>query len=395
MPVVTLNASFLKTGLVCPAPKSRIEWCCNEVPGLYVEVRSVSQGQGTYYLRYRSAKGTTAHQRLGRTKDITLSDARKMAKTFKAEIALGADPRGEEKTRKAVMTFGTFFEQVLTPYIKPRKRSYGRDLEMYKLRLKSEFGHLRLNEITRRHVQTFHGSLVEQHELAPATADHHVKLLRSALNRAVEWELLDKNPLSKIQLFSAFNEVENILNDEQMARLLHVLATDANRTVCLIALFLLTTGCRLNEALQARWSQINEETNMWRIPAKSTKAAKARSVPLNPSAVHVIQQLDTKGKFEYLFVNRQTKTRFVGIMKVWSRLRRAAGVPHLRLHDLRHGFASMLVSDGCSLLVVSQLLGHADCRVTMRYAHLSPKALQEAANSASVLIKPVRPIEAA
>jgi site-specific recombinase XerD len=110
-------------------------------------------------------------------------------------------------------------------------------------------------------------------------------------------------------------------------------------------------------------------------------------VPLNDSALEVIAGLQTEGHFEHLFVNRRTGKPYANIAKVWTRVRNAAGLPKLRLHDLRHQFASMLVNAGRSLYEVQAVLGHADSSTTQRYAHLSSKSLQEAANSASVAIR--------
>jgi site-specific recombinase XerD len=93
-------------------------------------------------------------------------------------------------------------------------------------------------------------------------------------------------------------------------------------------------------------------------------------------------------KHPYLFVNEATQKPFVTITRAWYRLRAKAGIEKLRVHDLRHSFASFLVNGGRSLYEVQQILGHSDPKVTMRYAHLSTKALQEAANAASVIIKP-------
>jgi integrase len=112
-----------------------------------------------------------------------------------------------------------------------------------------------------------------------------------------------------------------------------------------------------------------------------------RSVPLNDSALEVLAELDTAGKFDHLFVNERTGAPYTTVMKVWSRLRSKAGVPDLRIHDLRHQYASFLVNSGRSLYEVQQILGHSDPSVTQRYAHLSTRSLQEAANSASVAIK--------
>jgi integrase len=162
------------------------------------------------------------------------------------------------------------------------------------------------------------------------------------------------------------------------------LNTDSNRTVCHIILFLLSTGARLNEALQATWGHIDVDRRVWRIPITNSKSGKVRAVPLNDSAIGVLNQLDTKGQF--VFINRKTGLPYTTIQKVWNRLRRAAGLGHVRLHDLRHSYASMLVNSGRTLYEVQQILGHSNPKVTQRYSHLSTATLQEAASSAADLI---------
>ena len=187
-------------------------------------------------------------------------------------------------------------------------------------------------------------------------------------------------------MFNWDNKVEHYLDSAQLERLLDVLRGDPNRAVCGIALFLLSTGCRLNEALSATWEQVNLQNRVWRIPALNSKSKRIRSVPLNDSAIAILSGLDTAGEDGYLFVNRQTGKPYTTIMKVWSRLRSKAGLPQLRIHDLRHQFASFLVNSGRTLYEVQSILGHSDAKVTQRYAHLSSKALQDAANTASVMM---------
>lgn len=181
--------------------------------------------------------------------------------------------------------------------------------------------------------------------------------------------------------------MEHYLDEGDLAKLLNVLRTDENRAICQIAMYLLSTGCRLNEALSATWSQIDQQHRVWRIPASNSKSKRVRSVPLNDSALDVLAQLDTQGKFEHLFINLQTGVAYTTIHKVWGRLRTKAGLPHVRLHDLRHQYASFLVNSGRTLYEVQQILGHSDPSVTQRYSHLSSKSLQDAANSASIIIK--------
>jgi site-specific recombinase XerD len=384
MAIVKLTQPFIDTQLVCPQGTQRSEFVSDERNGLYVEVRSTSSGQGTYYLRYKDQGGKSCHQKIGRTVDTSLADARRKVKELKAEIALGADPRAEEKARKAVITFDDFFKDHYLPYVKPRKRSWDRDEELYRLRIKAVFGSKRLNQITRLQIQNFHSGLVAE-GLAAATANHHIKLIRHMLNLSIEWQMLDKNPASRIHMFEEDNQEERYMNDAQLGNLLEVLRTDSARSVCLITTFLLATGCRLNEALSACWSQVDKDKRVFRVAAKNSKSKRMRPVPLNDTAIDVLNQLDTEGTYEHLFINKKTKKPYVNIAKVWEKLRAKAGLPKLRLHDLRHQAASNLINSGSSLYVVQQILGHSDPSVTQRYSHLSMKTLNDASDNASII----------
>jgi site-specific recombinase XerD len=384
MAIVKLTQPFIDTQLVCPQGTQRLEFVSDERNGLYVEVRSTSNGQGTYYLRYKDQSGKSCHQKIGRTVDTSLADARRKVKELKAEIALGADPRAEDKARKAVITVEELFNGHYLPYVKQRKRSWRRDEELFRLRIKGVFGAKRLNQVTRLQIQTFHSGLLAE-GLAAATANHHIKLIRHMLNLSIEWQMLDTNPASRIHMFAEDNKVERYMNDAQLANLLAVLRTDSCRSVCLIAMFLLATGCRLNEALSACWPQVDKDKRVWRIPASNSKSKRMRPVPLNETALDVLNQLNTEGEYEHLFINKKTKKPYVNIAKVWERLRVKAGLPHLRCHDLRHQAASNLINSGSSLYIVQQILGHSDPSVTQRYSHLSMKTLNDASDNASII----------
>ena len=389
MPVIKLTPEFLENSLNCPTGQRRIEYCDGHsrdaVPGLYIEVRNTSPGHGTYYLRYKDQAGKTCHSKIGRTTDIDLDTAREKAKTQRAQIALGANPSAEKKAANAVLTFADFFTEHYVPFAKQRKRTWKRDQELFNLRLKKIFGHRKLNQITRAQIQAFHTGMKAE-GLAGATCDHPVKLLRRCLNLAVEWGMIEKNPAAGFKLFNEDNKVENYLDAEQLQRMLKVLRTDSNRSVCNVALWLLSTGARLNEALQARWDHIDKANRVWRIPAATSKSKKLRSVPLNDAAIEVLGALDTEDDFDHLFVNPKTKKPYTTIHKVWERIRIQAGLPQLRVHDLRHSYASFLINSGRTLYEVQQILGHSQPQVTQRYSHLSTKTLQEAANAASAVI---------
>jgi integrase len=107
--------------------------------------------------------------------------------------------------------------------------------------------------------------------------------------------------------------------------------------------------------------------------------------------MELLAKLGTEGTSPHLFVSDKTGESFTWIQKVWDRLRKEAGLPHLRMHDLRHQYASFLVNSGRTLYEVQKILGHSSHSVTERYAHLSSASLMDAANSASILIKGASP----
>lgn len=393
MPVIQLTQDLLHQGLVCPPTAKRIEFCDREVPGLLIEVRSKVGSVPTWYVRYKDALKKTCYYRIGSLADVDLSIARKQAVAFKSQLvntvsvpSMATSPVLHLASSQK-LTLQTFMQDHYFPHVKMHKRSWRRDDQLYRLRIDPRFGSYELSEINRREVQLFHNALVKD-GLSPASADHHVKLMRRVLNLALEWEMVEKNPLRGLKLFMVDNQVENYLNEEQLQRLLEVLRTDKNRTVCHIVMFLLSTGARLNEALTAQWSQMDVEARVWKIPAKSSKSKKPRSVPLNDSALYVLQQLSSREHSKYLFPSpvKSEDAPYGPVTRVWHRIRKIAGVEKLRIHDLRHSFASFLVSGGRSLYEVQQILGHSDPKITMRYAHLSSEALRDAANVASVLV---------
>lgn len=391
MAIVKLTQEFIDRQLVCPEDVNRIEFVSDDRSGLYVETRKASNGYGTYYLRYKDANNKSCHQKIGRTQDMTLAEAKEAVKTLKAEIALGADPRAEEKARLAVITYDAFFDEYYLPYITARNRSWKRSEQIYRLHVKPVFGHRRLNDVTRVEIQKLHASQIQVNKLSAASANHLAKLVRHMLGYAVESGIISTNPASRIKMFPEHNKLERYMNDVELKNLLEVLKTDRRKNVCSIVLLLLSTGMRLNEVLSAKWESVDLDKRTLRVQAINSKSKRMRVVPLNDSAMAVLNSLDTKNDYEHLFINKKRKMPYVNIAKVWDELRKKAGLPKLRIHDLRHQFASFLVNDGQSLYTVQQILGHSDPSVSARYSHLSTSALQLASSSASKQIQAAQP----
>jgi integrase len=387
MPVIKLTQEGISK-LRCPEGKRSVQVCDSQHRGLLLELRRDPE-HPTWYVRYRSKdqSNRTRYTRLGHFPDLSLADARERAKDVQAEIRLGADPRAEEDAKKAVPTFSEFMIGPYFDHIRTRKITSGKDMEYYRLRLAARFGPTRLNAIKKRDIQQFHSSLRDE-GLAPATCNHYLKLMKRTLNLAIQWEIIEgPNPAVGIQQFRELNLVENYMDDEQLQRLLTVLKQDKNRAVCDIILYLLSTGARLSEVLNMKHEMVNTERRVWRIPATNSKSGKVRAVPLNDSAIEVLNKQDTKDEFEHVFINRQTGKPYTTIQKVWNRLRNAADLGHVRCHDLRHQYASMLVNSGRTLYEVQQILGHSTSKVTQRYSHLTTATLQNASSCAADVIK--------
>jgi integrase len=381
MPVLKLTQEGISK-LRCSESKRSEQICDAQHRGLLLELRKTSPDRPTWYVRYKDQSKSTKYVRLGHFPALSLTDARARAKDIQASIRLGADPRAEDDAKKAVPTFTEFFEQQYIPYAKTRKRTWKKDQEYFELRLKSAFGDKRLNQITRHQIQVFHTRLKDE-GLAASSSNHYLKLIHRVLQISLDWELVEKNVASRIPHYKEENMIENYLNDEELKRFVNVLLTDDNRNVCNILLLLLNTGCRVNEILSLSWADCDLENRVIRITAQNSKSRKMRSIPLNTGAMDILrkQALITQD-LGYCFINFQTGKRYVTISRVFERIKKLAGI-NIRLHDLRHNFASMLINDGRTLFEVQQILGHSNPKVTQRYAHLTAKTLEAAANCAS------------
>jgi integrase len=287
---------------------------------------------------------------------------------------------------KRELTLEKFMTDHYLPHAKMHKRTSGKDEGLFRKHIGPRFGHLALHNIPRLDVQVFHNDLVKK-GLSPATADHNIKLIRRMLNLAVQWEFLEKNPLVRIALFNVDNQIENYLDDDAIPRLVAVLKVHPKKVIALLLMFLLSTGARKASAMYAKWEEVDLVNCVWRIPASNSKSKKVATVPLNDSAIWVLEQLRTEGMSGYIFVHEVTKKPYVAIEKTWYEIRKLAGISDsVRIHDLRHTYASMLVTSGRSLYEVQTILNHSTPTITMRYAHLSAKTLHAAANAASVLV---------
>jgi len=383
MPVLPLRSQSLQA-LTCLPGRGRTDYRDSQCKGLLLEVRA--SGGRTWYLAYVNKRGQRRQLRLGDLRDLSLSQARTLADRHRTQVAMGEDPGEALNALKHVPTFSAFVEEQLLPHLKLTKRSWSCDWSVLKCHLLPAFGTKTIDAITRTDVLAFQVGKLEA-GLAAGTVYKLMVLLRYSLKLAIEWDVpgLASNPCTKVPLPKVNDERQRFLSQEEAQRLLSAVRGSSNAHLEAIVTFLLLTGARKRECLDAKWEHVHWQQRRWFIPV--TKTGHPRHLPLSDGAMLMLRRLQlTTGASPWLFPNPATGKPYQSIFNSWNTARRQAGLADVRIHDLRHSFASFLINDGRSLYEVQQLLGHRNSSMTQRYAHLADATLLEASNSASVAI---------
>ena len=195
------------------------------------------------------------------------------------------------------------------------------------------------------------------------------------------------NPCSGVRNYEENNKRERYLTPDEAKALIESVQQSENPSLKYIVAMLILTGARKGEVLQAQWDQFNFEQRFWRIPI--SKSGKARHVPINDGLLQLLESIPRVKDHNHLFVNAQTGKPLGTFFGSWNQARKRAGLPDVRVHDLRHSYASFLINNGRTLYEVQRLLGHSQIKTTQRYAHLSPETLMAASNAASLAIGPL------
>jgi len=360
----------------------------SETKGFMLELRA--SGGATFYFRYRDASGRTRLNRIGRLEDLTLADARSQAYKMRKTVEEGGDPKLESHRFRDIPSFEAFIRDRFIPHIKVRKRSWRTDEVVIRLHLMPRFGPHRLNRVARADVVSFHHDLSCK-GYAAGTCNRILVQLKFIYNCAIRWDILPplSNPCVGVELLDDPGGGERYLNEQEVSRLFDELDRNRNTQVAQIIRLLLYTGARKREILDARWEHVDLRRRLLTIPI--SKSGKPRHIPLSDASVELLDSLQRDESVPWVFFNPKTLKPPVSIFYAWDSIRAKVGLQDVRLHDLRHSFASFLVNSGRSLYEVQRLLGHYDPKVTMRYAHLSPEALIDAANVVSNLVTRTRP----
>lgn len=380
----------------------RYELSDTEIHGLRLRISPT--GVKSFVLMYKNKAQKRCRYTIGKLGKITLTDARKSAKKRLAEIELGQDPQQEKREarqRELTPTLQVFIDGDYAKYQRAQFRSADKTLDRLKTICK-EFGQTRLDAITAWNFEKWRAKRVKAGR-SKATVNRDFGALKSALSRAVEWKVIDHNPLAdvksmrtdtsaKIRYLSKVEETKlraaletreaglrearirgNQWREVRGYELRPALPAFADHLEPMM-LTSINTGLRRGELFNLHWRNVDLHTKLITVEGSGAKSGQTRHIPLNDEAHGALKQWKAQQQDAHglVFPSRDGKP-FTTIKKAWAGLLDAAKIKDFRWHDLRHTFASKLVMAGVDLNTVRELLGHSDIKMTLRYAHLAPE----------------------
>jgi integrase len=384
MPKVVLTKAFVERA-TCDAGKAKVDYFCSEQRGFMLEVRR--SGGKTYYQRYTDERGRERQFKIGPADVLALDQARKKARIILAQALLGADPQARRRELREIPTLAQLVRERYLPHVKGYKRSWRTDETVLRIHILPALGAKAVDEITSDAI----ADLLQQMRdrgYASGTTNRVLILIRYIFNLARKWKIpgVRENPTFGLNTNPDVQR-DRFLTPEETQRLIASINVDENRTAAQIIMMLLLTGARRNEISHAKWEYVDWERRTLLVPV--SKSGKPRAIALNGRAMALLRSIPRQGDNPYIFPSPVTGRPCPSLHFPWTRIKGRAILDDLRLHDLRHSFASFLVNEGVSLYVVQGLLGHSQPRTTQRYAHLAQDTLNKAAEVvAEVIARP-------
>lgn len=380
-------------------PANSMAWDA-DVPGFLVRARNQAV---TFLVTYRH-QGRQRWFTIGRYGVLTVEQARQEAKAILGQVASGKDPAANKEAHRKAPTVRECAEAFIKGHVEVRLKPVSR--RFYKTiivrTITPKLGMLKMQGVTRKDVAKLHDGLSD----TPTYANRVLAVLSAMCNWAEKRGYREDNS-NPCRLIEKYKEVakERFLSDGELIRLsdalkeaeqgadrLEALRTEAKRKGQRLAMsarpelqaplmavaairLLLFTGARLNEILTLKWDYVDFDKAALRLPDSKTGA---KTILLNGPALLLLQALPRVAGNPYVIAGDKPGQHMIGLQNVWERIRTAAGLDDVRLHDLRHSYASTAVAAGYSLSITGKLLGHTQAATTQRYAHLADDPLRKA-----------------
>lgn len=303
---------------------------------------------------------------------MDLAEVREVVRRNKALLLSGVHPKDEMRLEDSP-TFETFIENDFLPYAEKKYKSAKDIRSRLKGKLIPQFGHYRLSDIRKGDIVRFHERL--QEDVSSVTANRTLSLLASVMNRAVDLELIERNPAKGIKKFHEPESRDRFLSDSELKKFLTSLHNHLDTPQGKALYLMLCTGARKGEILGCRWENIDIEARQIYIP--DPKNRKPRFLAINSQAYELLCEMEKSrsASSPFLFPSNSSKGHLLEVRRTFARIIKDAGIDDFRGHDLRRTNASILINGGASLAEVKSALGHTDVRSTLVYARLSTASM--------------------
>jgi integrase len=369
-------------------------------------IRCRTGGSKFYFLKYRLPSGRQGWATIGRHgSPWTVETARREARRLLGQIVDGEDPLEAKAVEKRDITLSQLCDLYLGQPMVITNRGTAKkassleiDRSNIERHIKPLLGQVRLRALTRGDVERFQQDVASGKSKADiktkprgraivsggkGTAARSVAILSMLLSFAVIRGLRVDNPARGVRLLSSQRR-ERFLSFAEITRIgeaLSKLETKGSNPTAIRAIrMLLLTGCRRGEIIGLQWKWVDFERRCLCLPDSKTGA---KTVPLGDPAIDLLRTMPAIGGSEFVFPASRGDGHIIGLRSVWEEARILGNLPGVRIHDLRHSFASVAVSGGESLYIVGKILGHRQARTTEVYAHLAPDPVQAAADRAA------------
>ncbi len=360
-------------------------------------LRVQPSGVKTFYVEYRRGK----RKRLGSADIIQPDKARTEARKILAAAYEGVDPNVHAH-KSSVRTLRDYIDQVYEPWAISHLR-HGESTVKRIQSIFSQFLERPLSELSAHDMEKWRADRL-QSGTKPTTINRDLGDLKAAYSRAVDWGFIDENALRSVKPSKVdLNVRSRFLDDAELGRLKQALddrekkmregrqsgnqwreirgrklyaslddVAFADHLKPMIVLSL-NTGLRRGEVFSLTWSDIDFDRSFLTVQGNTAKSGKTRHVPLNSEALETLQHWKQQAPdTQTLVFTGRDGEKFNNVKKSWTAVLDKADIQNFRWHDLRHTFASRLVMAEVDLNTVRELLGHADLKMTLRYAHLAP-----------------------
>ncbi|MGR3449419.1 MAG: tyrosine-type recombinase/integrase [Paracoccus sp. (in: a-proteobacteria)] len=364
-------------------------------------------GGRAFTLDYRHA-GRQRRMTFGRWPDWSVSAARERARELRREIDAGADPLALREEKREAPRVDDLIKRYCAEHLpKLSERSQADQRSVMAKLVGPVWGRKLVSEITQSDVDRLLTQIAEgrarPHKAkpnnrarklqgvkpTPVRAKRVGEIIRKMFTLAVQWGWCEDNPA---QRFHRRIETprERFLSKEEIAKLAAALDAAEDRRAADIIRLCMLTGARLGEVRQARFEQFNLEQMSWSKPPALTKQRRVHRVPISDETAAIVRQrlmLVPKG-VPWLFPGDTPGQPVQEVRRFWARVQKDCGLEDVRIHDLRHTFASLLVSGGASLEMIGKLLGHSQMQTTLRYAHLMDSPLRAGVDAVASAFQP-------